>query len=198
MAKKEKTLERQQQILNTSLHMFVTRGYQGTTIRDIAKELDMSVGLLFHYFANKEALYLALLKAAAQGVGMTQDLLVHDMSPLTILETMCYMIFESFTHYPQSTSYFLLIKQALSASYLTDEMRAVIDSMDSITKTVPLIEAGQAIGEIKTGNPLALSMAFFSAIQGTAETIVCFPELPIPDSAWIIDILKNHEVTINK
>ncbi|MGY3778639.1 TetR/AcrR family transcriptional regulator [Isobaculum melis] len=188
--REEQKLERRQQILDVSLNYFVTRGYHGTTIRDIAKEVNMSVGLMFHYFESKEVLYTELLKYAAQGSSFTQQMSFENQTPLTIFSKISEMIFDSFTTYPQSTNYFLLVKQALSATYLTEEMQEIIKSMNAINAFVPLIEAGQQLGEIKDGEPLALSMAFYSAIQGIAESLVCFPDLPIPKAEWIVAILK--------
>jgi AcrR family transcriptional regulator len=40
--------------------MIASRGYEGTTLRDIAKEADVSVGLLYRYFPSKRAVVLAL------------------------------------------------------------------------------------------------------------------------------------------
>lgn len=36
----------------------------------------------------------------------------------------------------------------------------------------------------------ALAGCFYSAIQGVAQTYVCFPDIPLPQSSWLVDILK--------
>jgi AcrR family transcriptional regulator len=40
--------------------MIATRGYEATTLRDIAKEAGVSVGLLYRYFPSKQAVVVAL------------------------------------------------------------------------------------------------------------------------------------------
>lgn len=47
-------------ILEAALHLFATRGYAATTMRDIALEAGFSTGLTYRYFRRKEELALAL------------------------------------------------------------------------------------------------------------------------------------------
>jgi AcrR family transcriptional regulator len=44
----------------TAMQLIATRGYQATTLRDIAKEAGVSVGLLYRYFPSKQAVVIAL------------------------------------------------------------------------------------------------------------------------------------------
>jgi AcrR family transcriptional regulator len=44
----------------TAIHSIGTRGYAATTLRDIAKEAGVSVGLLYRYFPSKQAVVIAL------------------------------------------------------------------------------------------------------------------------------------------
>ena len=63
---------------------------------------------------------------------------------------------------------------------------------DTLRASVPLILKGQRSGEIKAGDPLALSLAFWGALQGIAEPRLWFPEAPVPDASRIVDILKHN------
>jgi len=44
----------------TAIQLIASRGYEGTTLRDIAKESGVSVGLLYRYFPGKQAVVVAL------------------------------------------------------------------------------------------------------------------------------------------
>jgi AcrR family transcriptional regulator len=44
----------------TAIQLIGSRGFEATTLRDIAKEAGVSVGLLYRYFPSKEAVVLAL------------------------------------------------------------------------------------------------------------------------------------------
>jgi AcrR family transcriptional regulator len=46
-------------ILQTALRLFRKKGFDATTMRDIAGTADMSLGAAYYYFASKEALVLA-------------------------------------------------------------------------------------------------------------------------------------------
>jgi AcrR family transcriptional regulator len=43
-----------------AMRLIAMRGYEATTLRDIAKEAEVSVGLLYRYFPSKQAVILAL------------------------------------------------------------------------------------------------------------------------------------------
>jgi AcrR family transcriptional regulator len=42
------------------MHLIAARGYEGTTLRDIAKATGVSLGLLYRYFPSKHAVVIAL------------------------------------------------------------------------------------------------------------------------------------------
>jgi AcrR family transcriptional regulator len=44
----------------TAMQLIATRGYDATTLRNIAKEASVSVGLLYRYFPSKQAVVIAL------------------------------------------------------------------------------------------------------------------------------------------
>jgi AcrR family transcriptional regulator len=48
------------QLYETAIALIASRGYEATTLRDIAKQARVSVGLLYRYFPNKRAVILAL------------------------------------------------------------------------------------------------------------------------------------------
>src|SRR5215211_6045103 len=52
-------------ILDTALGLFVEKGYDATTMRDIAAAADCSLGLTYRYFARKEDLVLSLYRRLA-------------------------------------------------------------------------------------------------------------------------------------
>lgn len=56
----EQGLETRQHLYATALELFAARGFDETTLRDIAKEAGGSVGLLYRYFPSKRAIVLAL------------------------------------------------------------------------------------------------------------------------------------------
>lgn len=76
--------------------MIGERGYEGTTLRDIAKAADVSVGLLYRYFPSKQAIVIALYdelsaeyarQAAGMPPGKWRDRFVYALTTsLAVLE----------------------------------------------------------------------------------------------------------------
>jgi len=56
----EASLERQGQILDAALRCFARKGFYQTTMHDISDEAGISVGLIYRYFANKDAVISAM------------------------------------------------------------------------------------------------------------------------------------------
>jgi AcrR family transcriptional regulator len=48
------------ELYRVAIRLITSKGYEGTTLRDIAKEAGVSVGLLYRYFPSKSAVVLAL------------------------------------------------------------------------------------------------------------------------------------------
>jgi AcrR family transcriptional regulator len=61
--KARRTRER---ILRSALALFAKKGYEATTMRDVAREADTSLGLAYRYYASKEEFALALYLRLAQ------------------------------------------------------------------------------------------------------------------------------------
>jgi AcrR family transcriptional regulator len=54
--------DRREDILQASLHLFAERGFHGTSMRDIARQADITEGLIYHYFASKRDLFRAIFE----------------------------------------------------------------------------------------------------------------------------------------
>ena len=61
-----KALRTRERILEAALRLFAERGYEATTMRDVAREAGASLGLAYRYFASKEEFALALYMRLAE------------------------------------------------------------------------------------------------------------------------------------
>jgi AcrR family transcriptional regulator len=55
-SRRQQAEERREQILDAALRVFAQKGYAGATMRDIAREVGITEGLIYHYFESKEHL----------------------------------------------------------------------------------------------------------------------------------------------
>ena len=53
--------DRRQRILQVASELFATRGYDGTSMRDVSEACAISKSLLYHYYPGKEALIFAII-----------------------------------------------------------------------------------------------------------------------------------------
>lgn len=69
MARPVKIDEKRKELLDKAINCFTKYGYSKTTLDDIAKETGINKASLYHYFKNKEELFLqVLLLVAEQGI----------------------------------------------------------------------------------------------------------------------------------
>ncbi|GAA0937369.1 helix-turn-helix domain-containing protein [Nonomuraea longicatena] len=57
----EQAVWRREQLLDAALRVFADKGVDGATVKDVAQAADVTPGLLYRYFASKEAMVETLL-----------------------------------------------------------------------------------------------------------------------------------------
>lgn len=62
---------RRHQILDGARTAFARHGYEGATVRVLEDEVGLSRGAIFHHFADKEALFIALAAEDAEAMAAT-------------------------------------------------------------------------------------------------------------------------------
>ena len=189
--KREKQrMERREQILQCSLDMIISRGFEAMKIRDIADRLQISTGLFFNYFESKEQVYEELIRIGLSGPAKVLELNVAGVTPIMLFEKMTEYIFDALKSDNFTGKMFLLMAQAARSETVPEGVKRLLKGFDSVTPLLPVIQNGQALGQIKQGNPIALIMAYWGAVQGIAEGCAINTGLPLPESSWIVDILR--------
>lgn len=181
--------KRKQEILFASLNLFIQKGYSGTTIKDIADAVGMSIGLLFHYFASKEELYLTLVTFGVEApISSVQPT---SLEPMAFFESTAEQILNYIKTKPFAAKMFVLMNQAYYSDDVPAGVKVLLADFDIYTPTADIVSQGQANDTIRQGDPLALSIAYWSAISGIAQTLAMNSNLPCPESKWIADLLRN-------
>ncbi len=74
---------KQNEILNVTEKLFAEKGYDGTSIRDIAKAADINVAMVSYYFGSKEKLLDALIINRVSCFGMLLETIqIEAISPV--------------------------------------------------------------------------------------------------------------------
>ncbi|MEN6620698.1 MAG: TetR/AcrR family transcriptional regulator [Smithella sp.] len=80
---------RMTEILDTAEHLFTVKGYFGTTVNDIAKEMKVTPGMFYYYFKSKEEILEALLnRLAASCISEIKSMVFSSAPPSEKLEFM--------------------------------------------------------------------------------------------------------------
>lgn len=76
---------RKQEILEGAIRIFANKGYENTSISDIAKELNISQGLCYRYYPSKEAIFYAALDEYAQYI-VNRNIADYDFNTANLKE----------------------------------------------------------------------------------------------------------------
>lgn len=189
MTRKEQKEQRRLDILYKGLELFVEKGYKATKITDIAKELNMSVGLLFHYFKSKEELYYELVRLGVEGTN--KPIQKDNLKPIEYFESFVNDIFNAIKNDINMARMFVLMPEAQRIG-TPDKIRELALKINIVDSFVPIIKKGQENKTIKDGNPLVLSNAFFRSVYAICEGYAINNSIDLPDPNCIIDIIRRH------
>ena len=187
MKRKEQGEKRREEILAVALDLFIRKGYAATRTLDISKAVGVSEGLLFHHFETKEKLYEELIR---RGVKTPQSFFsLWAADPLTFFEQAAVFL-DVIKNQPITAKMFVLMYQASYSEAPSPVVKELLKQMDHIPQSIPFIKAGQKNKTIRDGDPQALSIAFWSAVNGIAANMALMPDAPCPEPEWVMDILR--------
>ncbi len=102
MARKpaEQTVNREAIVL-AAADVLQRHGYVATTMKEIAAQVSLTAGTLYHYFANKDSLVLAVLEMGLEaGIARIEPLTYADTSPSVKLHRMIAAHIAGLTEHP--------------------------------------------------------------------------------------------------
>ncbi len=157
---------RRQQIESVASALFRERGYAATSVRDIAKALDIQGGSLYAHVASKEdVLWSIVSRAADRFRERVHPIAERQTSATDRLREMCRAHVEVVTQNLETASVFLD-----EWRFLGTERQAAIaerrDAYEALFRRV--IEEGVARGEFTPTDPKITAIAILSALNGIA------------------------------
>jgi TetR/AcrR family transcriptional regulator, repressor for uid operon len=169
-------VDRHAQILEAAIVCFAKRGFHQTSMHDISAEAGISVGLIYRYFANKEAVISAM---AGQHKSEIQDLLERARQAPSLLESLEILFTAHCSeNSPKVLSAFVvdLYAEASRNPQIADLVRDVLQtSMDGVTDLIarsPEAKEGATHGL----KPHELSELIFAVARGMLMRDVLQPQ----------------------
>ena len=104
-----------EKLVQIAADLFSTKGFKGTSIRDIANEMNMSISNIYHYFGNKEGLLLAVLEHSSKSLlEKLGDISRMDLKPLDRLKLIVKTHIKLSDFYKKEVKIFFLDEEHLS------------------------------------------------------------------------------------
>lgn len=159
-------------ILNVSLKLFAEKGFDGTSIRDIAKAADINVAMVSYYFGSKEKLLEAIIIYRVSDFRMIlENLQSEQISPIEKIKKFVSlyvdMLFQNKDFYQLVHFEIVNQKRACDFSAFSEIKKKNLKLLQNI------IEEGQKDGEFKSNsNSLlipALVIGTFSQIYNNKK-----------------------------
>jgi AcrR family transcriptional regulator len=88
-----------ERILSSALRLFASRGYEGTTTKDLAQAAQVAEGTLFRYFANKKAILAAVVTSG--WIDILTDLLT-ELSEIANYQAIAQVLRRRMVHLQQN------------------------------------------------------------------------------------------------
>lgn len=186
----QKGNERRKQLISVSLDEFITKGFYGTSTRLICRKAGISSGLLFHYFPNKESIYLELVKIGVEEMDI--DTAQAMQAPKEYLFQTLHEILEQLENNSFYRKMFVFIDNAQHVDTGIEEVRTLLDKADIAKQWTPIIQRGQELQYFHAGNPYAMCVALFGAVQGIAQEKVRMPDTPLPDVKCLMRLVEKE------
>lgn len=179
-------------ILNAARKVFARKGWSAT-MADVAAAAEVSQGLAYRYFANKEAIFSELIEQAAQS---NASILQHfrDMhgTPRERLEGLISRILENKSEHIENYQLSVVTQSDDAApknirEFLYNQGRNYIETMRE------LIIEGQSTGEIAKGKPIQMAIAIIACLDGLSRFALQGPDQmkkSFPDAEIILRMLN--------
>ena len=159
-----------QKILDKSLELFSQRGFAQTSVVDIARESNISKGLLYHYFSSKEQLFEEILTSCFNLIFEYIDTNKDGILTQKEFEEFILNVFKSLE---QNYLNWKLVFQLFTQPELSEKTILILDKNASVTKFRNMI-SDYFKGKNKI-NPHIKTTYFISVILGISVSYIQNP-----------------------
>jgi AcrR family transcriptional regulator len=136
-------IQKKEKIVKAAMKLFVEKGIQGTTTKDIATLAETGEGTMFRYFKSKDALAWEIfdenLTTLIKNFEESTSHITTTKEKIRAMVEKCYVLFET----DRVRCAYLLLVEHTAAHNMGPDYRTPIRVLDEI------IQAGQAKGEVK-------------------------------------------------
>lgn len=155
MARNKHPEQTVQLILDTASRLFIQKGYDRTTLQDIITATGLSKGAIYHHFASKEAILIAVVdKIGDYNNAVLSE--VRDRKGLTGAEKLREMLRTSMRLSFQGNMLHMLPFLIDNPKFLALQMKSIFEEA-APDYVLPIVREGIADGSVRTDHPEELT-----------------------------------------
>lgn len=163
----KRTIEqKKQEILNVAIKLFAEKGYEGTTMADIAKQANVGFGTVATYYESKENLLLKCVEEPMES--FKKAILNFNPAPTNYDQELTEMTYQHFKIFHEHRLYLLLLIHVTAQweKYLQPYLIANQAARELSERLEVLIGNGQSDGVIPSGDANNLANTYISTLLG--------------------------------
>ncbi|MGN0411285.1 MAG: TetR/AcrR family transcriptional regulator [Candidatus Fimousia sp.] len=191
MKKEEKTKQTYQKILHAAIMEFGTKNYENASLNSICQNYQISKGLIYHNFRNKDDLYLCCVRICFQE--LTQYLKDLDYQAATMKDSIQILLQarqQFFKEYPYYANiFFNTILQP--PRHLQKEIKEIRRKFDCFYKEC--YEKLLSKATLREGISLDMAIEYFIIFQ---EMFNCYFQCKSYENEDFHSFIKDHELNI--
>jgi len=158
-----------EKIVATALSLFGQHGYEKTSIRIIAREANISLGLMYNYFKSKEALLEEIIEEGLEEVRKSVFMLSEEQEPIKKLVTSLFNLIK------EKRSYWQVMHSIRMQNMLIQKVSASKETLDNYILT----ETSRVFKQLGHLQPMHEALILYATIDGIAAHYLMNEKYPI-------------------
>ena len=183
------TADFRREILDAARVGVADRGYAKLSMRQIAKAVGCSVGTIYLYYANKDALYGALVDEAVQHLVASYQPALGIADPVARMEEICRAYVRFALTYPEQYK-LMYLDLDLDPGRLSGYRRA----REPLVDTAKALEEAHAQGLLHAPSPMGGATFVWASLHGTLSLLLARLVRPDADRDRLLDFTIRHIV----
>lgn len=170
-----------QRIIATARTLFAVRGYEGTSMSDIAKGVGLNKASLYAHYSGKDELFLAVYREAAEGYEQLNRTLFEEAKEMPVSDQLFHLFQGYILYYHRNTEFAALWKQVVlfPPAQLREPIMADLAQRDRLFQQglLGLFERAMKEGLVRADSPGRMAMAFRSMRDGLLSWMHTVPQV---------------------
>jgi AcrR family transcriptional regulator len=161
---------RREQIVAAARKVFSAKGFNGTTMEDIAREAELSTGTLYLYFKSKDELYAAINVELQRYMQQRVQQLADNsaLSPSEKVEALSQVLYEIYEFDPSMMRNVLHLQASETLQNLSPETLDTINGIlaQTLSPLSRIIQEGVQEGSFESHHPVAIVDIVWAMFSG--------------------------------